>query len=84
MFQCLHYQSSIVRSVAWHSVLRDPQAPYRSQLGGGADISAHARKYMHEKLTKFPNFTRYLPEKYSFFFEIWGRYPSPTPRLLCV
>jgi len=29
--------------------------------GGGQDI--FARKYMHEKLTKCPNFTWYLPEK---------------------
>jgi len=27
----------------------------QSTLGGGQDI--FARKYMHEKLTKFPNFT---------------------------
>jgi len=38
-----------------------------------------AGKYMYEKLTKCPNFTRYLPEKY--FSRIW-RQMSPAARLL--
>jgi len=38
-------------------------------LGEGQDI--FARKYMHEKLTKCPNFTQLLPEKY--FHDFFGR-----------
>ena len=37
-----------------------------------------ARKYMYEKLTKYPNFTWYLAERY--FSRIWGsKIPFNTP-----
>jgi len=51
---------------------------------GGQDI--FARKYMHEKITKCPNFTRFLPEKNSFcpifFLGGGGATAPPAPRLL--
>ena len=41
---------------------------------GGQDI--FARKYMHEKLTKCPNFTWYLPEKLTKFSNFTGYMPE--------
>jgi len=46
---------------------------------GGQDI--FTRKYMHEKLTKCPNFTWFLPEKY--FFSIFGPLYLRLLRLCC-
>ena len=60
-----------------------PETHRREELSQlwGQDI--FARKYMHEKLTKCPNFIRFLPEKI-LFARIWeGNYhpypPSPAP-----
>ena len=43
----------------------------------GQDI--FARKYMHEKLSKCPNFIRFLPEKNSFCPNLWRNCPPRPP-----
>ena len=52
---CARTLGRIYRSLPWFHRRRS------SVNFGGQDI--FARKYMHEKLTKCPNFTWYLPEK---------------------
>jgi len=53
----LHKQGRGSVGCMWPSI----GAAAESTLGGGQDT--FAQKYMYEKLTKCPNFTRKLPEK---------------------
>jgi len=53
---CQAYFADISSELATHKHRR------RSSVNFG-EQDIFARKYMHEKLTKFPNFTWYMPEK---------------------